>query len=153
MEIAVLIYCYRLASTSADYSLRLIFKVNTDTSVFCLHIDECNVVFRKHRMSHTTDLNLDRAIIKSCHYRYMLLHACIYRICYKFLHLFTAAYYRNLRINNFHNNVTAMAASVKFNSHDIYYLIVYNPYYNDSERLANLSVTKVNINFIKTMPI
>ena len=46
-------------------------------------------------MSYTADFNLDLAVTDTGHYWYVLFIACIYGIWNKFLHLFSAAYYRN----------------------------------------------------------
>ena len=91
MQIAVLIYCYRLRIAYADHRLRLVCKVDTDTSGLCLDINECDVMLRKHRMRHAAHLDLDLATIELCYNRNMLLVACIHCIRDQLLHLLAAA--------------------------------------------------------------
>ena len=64
-------------------------------------------------MSDATDLNLDCAIIKSCHYRDMLLMTCIYCSWHKFLHLLTTTNHWNCAIHNLLDYIAAMATFIK----------------------------------------
>ena len=94
MQIAVLIDCFRLAVACADNCFRLIFKIDSDSTVFSFHINECDEMFRKHRMCNTTYLYFDTAVIKTSDDRHMFLVACINCVWDQLLHLLTAADYR-----------------------------------------------------------
>ena len=113
MEITILINRYRLV-TATSCRLRLVLQVHTDSTVLCLYVDKCDVVFRKHWVFNATDLDLESVLVEPCYNRYMLLKTRIYCSRYQFLHLFAAANNRNLNVYNLLYNVTAMAASIKF---------------------------------------
>lgn len=70
-------------------------------------------------MRYASDLYLDLAVIDSCDHGYVFLKTCIDSSGNKFLHRFSAAYDRYFGIDEFLDDIAAMAAAIEFNSHDI----------------------------------
>ena len=124
MKVAILVYSDGIVTTSTEYSLGLTFmrEVYTHAPVCCLHIDESDVVILCHRMSYTAYLYFDVAIIYTGHHGKVLLYTGIYGIHGELLHFFTTTYYRNLRVNNFLDNVPTMFTFEKFYCHNHYHL-------------------------------
>ena len=93
---------------------RLILEIHSDATVLSLYIYECDVMFRKHRVLHTADLDPESMLINPCNRRNMLLKTCIDCSRYQFFHLLTAADHWYLTVHYLLYNVAAMAASIKF---------------------------------------
>lgn len=97
MKVAVFINCHRFVCTDAENCLSFAFvrKVHTHSSVRGLDVDECNMMFRCHRMRYTADFHLYFAIIDACYNRNMFFSAGINGVGNKFLHFLSAAYERD----------------------------------------------------------
>lgn len=121
VKIAVFIDCQGFSVASADQSLWSVFKIDTNAAILCFNINEGNMMLRQHRMRFTSDLDLDLASVKTGYNRNMLFLAGICCARNQFLHLLTAAYDRNFRINQFLDDIAAMAASEESCSHNVTY--------------------------------
>ena len=99
VKVTVFVHGNRFFSARTDDGFRLVCKVDSDSASLGFKIDEAYVVLRCHRMRYASNFNLELAIVKSGHDRNMLLYACICCVRNKFLHLFSTADYRNLRVN------------------------------------------------------
>ena len=119
VQVAVFIDCYRSALAGTYLGFGTVSEVEALSSVLSFHIYETDVVFRSHWMRDASDFYLHSASIKKCHHRNMLFVACIHCVRYQFFHLFSAAYYRDLRVYEFLNDIAAMTASVKFCCHSL----------------------------------
>jgi hypothetical protein len=118
VQIAILIYRYRLIGTNAELTLRLVGQIDTLTAMLGLEIYEGDMVLGQHRVCHATYLNLDLAIVEFCDYREMLLTACIDCASHQLLHLLAAAYYCNARIYALVENISTMFANIKLCCHN-----------------------------------
>jgi hypothetical protein len=98
VEVAILIHGYGLARAGADLSLclALVRKVDADTAILILYIDERDVMILGHGMGHCAHLYLDTTIVESSHYGEMLLHTGVNSIYGKLLHFLAAAHHGNL---------------------------------------------------------
>jgi len=120
MKITVLVHSDRLGITNTEYSFWLPFvgKVNANAAMFSLHIDEGDVMPLSHRMSHTTHLNLDVAIVDTGHHGEMLLYAGVNGVYCELFHLLTTTYHGNFRVYNLLDYITTMFTFEKFYSHN-----------------------------------
>jgi hypothetical protein len=123
VKVAIFVYCYWLGTTHTDLSFRLVGQIYTDSTIFCLYINEGDVVLRKHRMRDAADVDPDSAVINAGDDWDMLFSTCVYGIRYEFFHLFSTAHDRNLGVDKLDDYIAAMAAFIKSCSHNIIYFI------------------------------
>ena len=125
VEVAIFVDSDRLAAAYTDFRFRFILEIYQYASGFCLYINECNEMFRRHRVWNTSHLYLEHAFIVTFSflacglkdYRYVLFVACIHSVRNKLLHLLAAAYDWNFRVNHLVDDIAAMTALVKFCCH------------------------------------
>lgn len=97
MDIAPCVSRYQLISVcKSKYGFRLFsgLEILSLHSFFSFDGNPSDVMFFYHRMLYFSYEHFYLISIL-CNYRHVLLYRSIYRTGYKFLHLFTAAYYRH----------------------------------------------------------
>ena len=121
VQIAILIHSNGFVCAGAEYSfgLAIVSEVDAHTAVFCLYIDEGNVVILGHGMGHCAYLYLDVTIVYASHYGEVLLYTRINGVYSELLHLFAAAYDGNFRVYYLLDYITTMFALEKFYCHNI----------------------------------
>jgi len=125
MQVAILIHGHRLVVACAEhcFGLSSVREVDAHAAILGFYIDECDMVLLSHGMSHAAHLHLDAAIIDACHYGEMLLHAGVYRVHGKLVHLLATAYYGYSRVNDLLYHITTMVTFEKFYCHNFIDLI------------------------------
>jgi hypothetical protein len=119
VKVAVFVYCYGLGTTHTDLSFWLVGQVDPDSAIFCLYVNEGDMMLRKHRMRYAADVDPDSAVINAGDDWNMLFSACVYGIRHEFFHLFSTAHDRHLGVDELDDYIAAMAAFIKFCSHNI----------------------------------
>ena len=63
VKVAVFVDCDGFFAADEYDSFGFILEVDADSAVFCLDVDECDVMLREHRMKYAADLDPDGHVI------------------------------------------------------------------------------------------
>jgi hypothetical protein len=101
-------------------------KVDADTAILVLHIDEGDVMVLGHGVRHSAHLYLDTTIVQASYHGEMLLYAGVNGVHDQLLHLLATTNDGNLRVYHLLDYITTMLTFEKFYCHNILSFIVNN---------------------------